>query len=72
MERTGEIASVINGVLKFYGAATLAQFTDPALEPLGDATLSDDDFSEGGAATAEIPLSGDTPPVFFKAKIEER
>jgi len=72
LKRTGEIASAINGVLKFYGAATLAQFTDPALEPLGDATLSDDDFSEGGAATAEIPLSGDTPPVFFKAKIEER
>ena len=72
LTRTGEIEQTINGVLKFYGAATLAQFTDPALEPLGDATLSDDDFSEGGAATAEIPLSGDTPPVFFKAKIEER
>ena len=70
--RTGEIAQAINGVLKFYGVATIEAFANSALEPLGDATLSDDDFSEGGAATAEIPLSGDTPPVFFKAKIEER
>ncbi len=61
----------INGVLRFYGAATMEAFKTAA-SPLGTATLSDDDFSEGETATAEIPLSGETPPVFFKAKIEER
>ena len=35
-----------------------------------DVTLSDDDFSDGETATAEIPLKGDTPPTFFKATIE--
>jgi hypothetical protein len=34
--------------------------------------VPNDDFSEGDAATAEIPFSGETPPAFFKAKIEER
>ena len=72
LTRTGEIAQKINGTLRFYGAATLEAFTSESLEPLGDATLSDDDFSEGDAATAEIPLSGETPPAFFKAKIEEK
>ena len=38
--------------------------------PLVDVTLSDDDFSDGETATAEIPLKGDTPPTFFKATIE--
>ena len=38
---------------------------------ISDAALSDDDFSNGDAATAEIDL-GDTPPNFFKAKVEER
>ena len=71
LTRTGEIAQKINGTLKFYGAATLEAFTSESLEPLGDATLSDDDFSSGDTATAEIPLVGETPPAFFKAKIEE-
>ena len=70
LNRTGAIAETINGVLKFYGAATVEAFACPDLAPLVDVTLSDDDFSEGGTATAEIPLKGDTPPAFFKATIE--
>ncbi len=70
LARTGEISKTINGVLKFYGAATVEAFACPDLAPLVDVTLSDDDFSEGGTATAEIPLKGDTPPTFFKATIE--
>ncbi|MBO6167766.1 MAG: hypothetical protein J6P13_05385, partial [Kiritimatiellae bacterium] len=70
LTRTGAIAETINGVLKFYGAATVEAFACPDLAPLVDLTLSDDDFSEGGTATAEIPLKGDTPPAFFKATIE--
>ena len=34
--------------------------------------LSDDNFSKGDTATATIPLDGETPPAFFKAKIEEK
>ena len=67
---TGAIAETINGVLKFYGAATVEAFACPDLAPLVDVTLSDDDFSAGETATAEIPLKGDTPPAFFKATIE--
>ena len=70
LTRTGAIDETINGVLKFYGAATVAAFASPDLAPLGDVTLSDDDFSAGETATAEIPLKGDTPPAFFKATIE--
>ena len=62
----------INGILKFYGAATVEAFTNPALEPLGNAVLSDDDFSEGETATADIPLEPDAGAKFFKARIEER
>ena len=42
-----------------------------APSPLGSAVLSDEDFSEGDSATATILLDGETPPAFFKAKIEE-
>ena len=68
LTRTGKIEQKINGTLKFYGAATLAGFKDA--KPI-ESTLSDDDFSEGDTATAEIPLDGETPPAFFKAAIEE-
>ena len=56
----------INGVLKFYGAATLEEFKT-ATAPLSSQTLVDDDFSDGDTATATFP-KGDN--VFFKAKIE--
>ncbi len=69
LTRQGAIAAPVNGRLKFYGAATLEAFRTAAAGAI-DATLSDDDFSEGGTATAEIPLKGDTPPAFFKATIE--
>ena len=60
----------INGRLVFYGAETLEAFKDSSLQPLGDARLSDDDFSEGDVATAEIPLDGDASSNFYKAAIE--
>ncbi len=71
LRRSGEIDQAINGTLKFYGAATLEAFKS-ATEPLGSAVLYDDDFSEGNTATATIPLEGETPPAFFKARIEKR
>ena len=70
LARTGKIEQATNGTLKFYGAATLAGFK-AAASPLGSAVLSDDDFSNGDSATATIPLDGEAPPAFFKAKIEE-
>ena len=68
LTRTGKIAQKTNGVLTFYGAATVAAFTSASPIPT---TISNDDFSDGDTATAEIPLVGDDPPAFFKAKIEE-
>ena len=72
LTRTGHIAQSINGTLKFYGAATLDAFKNPALQPISSATVSDNDFSDGNTATATIPLDSETPPTFFKAKIEEK
>ena len=69
LTRTGKIAQKTNGVLKFYGAATVEAFT--TAEPVA-ATLSNDGFPDGDTATAEIPLTGNNPPSFFKARIEER
>ena len=69
LTRTGKIAQKTNGVLKFYGAATVAAFTTAT--PIST-TIPNDDFSDGDTATAEIPLGGDNPPAFFKARIEER
>ncbi len=69
LTRQGAIAAPVNGRLKFYGAATLEAFRTAAARAI-DVTPSDDDFSDGETATAEIPLKGDTPPAFFKATIE--
>ena len=69
LTRCGSIAQPINGGLKFYGAATLAAFKDGATE-LGAAELTNETFAGGETATATIPLSGETPPAFFSAKIE--
>ena len=71
LTRTGKIGQPINGTLKFYGAATLAAFTNPALQPLDNVALSgdDDNFGSGDTATATFDKDGNT---FFKAKIEER
>ena len=71
LTRSGEIAQKINGVVKFYGAATLEDFKTAA-SPLGSATLSDDNFSKGDTSTATIPVDGETPPAFFKPKREEK
>ena len=68
LTRTGKIAQKTNGVLKFYGAATVEAFT--SANPIST-TIPNEDFSNGDTATAEIPLGGDNPPTFFKAKIEE-
>ena len=73
LTRSGNIAQSVNGVLKFYGAATLEAFKSSALQPLSSETVSDDDFSDGNTATATSPkVSGSTTNTFFKAKIEER
>ena len=69
LTRTGKIAQRTNGVLKFYGAATVEAFT--TANPVS-ATISNDAFPNGDTATAEIPRVGADPPAFFKAKIEER
>ena len=67
LTRQGAIAAPVNGRLKFYGAATLEAFRTAAARAI-DATLSDDDFSDGETATATIPKSGGD--IFFKATIE--
>ena len=69
LTRTGKIAQKTNGVLKFYGAATVEAFTTatPISAPIPNA-----DFSDGDTTTAEIHIGGDSPPTLFKAKIEER
>ena len=73
LTRSGNIAQSVNGVLKFYGAATLEAFKSPTLQPLSSETVSDDDFSDGNTATATYPkVSGSTTNTFFKARIEER
>ena len=68
LTRTGKIAQKTNGVLKFYGAATVEAFASATQVPV---TIPNDDFSNGDTATAEIPCGGDNPPTLFKAKIEE-
>ena len=68
LTRTGKIAQKTNGVLKFYGAATVEAFASATQVPV---TIPNDDFSNGDTATAEIPRGGDNPPTLFKAKIEE-
>ena len=68
LTRAGKIAQKTNGVLKFYGAATVEAFTTAT--PVS-VTIPNDDFSNGDTATAEIPRGGDNPPTLFKAKIEE-
>ena len=73
LTRNGHIAQSINGTLKFYGAATLDAFKNPALQTISSATVSDSDFSEGDTATAAFPkVDGSAVNTFFKAKIEER
>ena len=73
LTRNGNIAQSVNGVLKFYGAATLEAFKSSSLQPLSSETVSDDDFSDGNTATATYPkVSGSTTNTFFKARIEER
>ena len=73
LTRTGKIAQKINGSLRFYGAATLEAFANPALQPLSSEPISDADFSAGDTATATYPkFSGSTTNTFFKARIEDR
>ena len=69
LTRTGNVAQKINGVLKFYGAATLAAFKDGTASSISSTTLVDDDFSESDTATATFEKGGNT---FFKAEIDER
>ena len=67
--RDGETKGAVNGLLKFYGAATLEAFKT-ASEPVS-VDLANEDFSHGARATATIPLDeGEVRPAFFKAAIE--
>jgi hypothetical protein len=68
LTRTGKIAQKTNGVLKFYGVATVEAFR--TAEPIS-ADIPNDDFAGGDTATVEIPIEGDNPPKLFKAKIVE-
>ena len=69
LTRTGAISQEINGVLKFYGAATLAAFKDDAAQPIASTTLVDDDFSQGDTAAGTFSKGDNT---FFNAAVEER
>ena len=76
LQRTGAVQSggkdaPINGVLRFYGAATVEAFRSALSEktPLADVTLSNDDFAGGETATAEIGRTPDSGDKFFKAEI---
>lgn len=69
LNRTGAISQQINGVLKFYGAETLAAFKDDAAQPIASKTLIDDDFSQGDTVTGTFSKDGNT---FFNAAVEER
>ena len=76
LERTGAVQSggkdaPINGVLRFYGAATVDAFMSALSEktPLADVTLSNDDFADGKTATAEIGRTPGSEDKFFKAEI---
>ena len=72
LTRRGSIAQSINGILRFYGAATL-EALKAACEPLSSQTVVDDDFSDGDTVTASFAKSsGSTTNNFFNAKIEER
>jgi hypothetical protein len=70
LTREGKAGQAINGRLVFYGASAVEQFKGGSPEPMGEAWLSDDDFSEGDTATAEIPLDGGAHANFYKAAIE--
>ncbi len=69
--RTGETLGAINGTLNFYGAATLEAFKAPSLAPLKTTALFEADMNGDERASVEIELDGETPPAFFKAKIEK-
>ncbi len=79
LERTGAVQSggkdaPINGVLRFYGAATVEAFRSALSEktPLADVALSNDDFADGETATAEIGRTPDSGDKFFKVGIGEK
>ena len=76
LQRTGAVQSggkdaPINGVLRFYGAATVEAFRSALSEktPLADVTLSNGDFAGSETATAEIGRTPDSGDKFFKAEI---
>ena len=61
----------INGVLRFYGAATVEAFKSalPPMKPLVVTKLSNDDFGEGDTATAEVERTPNSDDRFFKSAI---
>ena len=69
LTRSGKIDQQIKGVLKFYGAATLAAFKAGTAAPLDSTTFVDDDFSGSDTVTATFQKNANT---FFNAAIEEK
>ena len=64
--RSGGIAEPINGILRFYGAATLEEFRTRS-EPVEATVPFDDDFSDGDTSVVRFEKGGDA---FFSARIE--
>ena len=64
----GAAAAPINGVLKFYGADSVAAFQDGTAEHISSTTPVDRDFEKSDTATATFDKGTN---VFFNAKIEE-
>ena len=64
----GAAAAPINGVLKFYGADSVAAFQDGTAEHISSTTPVDSDFEKSDTATATFDKGAN---VFFNAKIEE-
>ena len=64
----GAAAAPINGVLKFYGADSVAAFQDGTAEHISSTTPVDSDFEKSDTATATFDKGTN---VFFNAKIEE-
>lgn len=70
LSRNGAAGGTVNGILKFYGAATLESFKKGG-ELVGTAGFAAGASGSEETATVAIPLDGESKPAFFKARIEE-
>ena len=79
LRRTGAVQdggrdAPINGVLRFYGAATVEAFRAAlaTMTPIADVAVDNADFGGGDKATVEIGRTPDSDDRFFKVKIGEK